>query len=294
MGWLGGWSRRQALAVSNFSAECQVLLDLSTINWDSVASDGADIRVTDSDGTTLLSIYLEEFDYGAQTGKLWIKLPATYSGDLYLYTGNPSATSASDADAVFEFFDDFEGTAVDSDKWNIYYSGKVSVSESVLCITNDLASTVIVGIVAKIGFDTTNKIVEAYSRASTDSTYPFLVGATDVVTGDPTSATGNSYSLYEYTTYGAFAAVSRYNGNRTYVSLRVPSTQYHIWSIIQSNDTNLIFQQDGAQIASINNSTCIPRGYLYAQHCTKKYKTDNPNYTLYCAVSYTHLTLPTN
>ena len=62
------------------------MLDLSNINWDSIASDGADIRVTDNDGTTLLSIWLEEFDYGAQTGKLWIKLPSTNSGDLYLYT----------------------------------------------------------------------------------------------------------------------------------------------------------------------------------------------------------------
>jgi len=106
--WLSGWSQRQKLAISNFSSECQVLLDLSTINWDSIASDGADLRVTDNDGTTLLPIWLEEFDYGAQTGKLWIKLPATYSGDLYLYTGNPSATSASDGNAVFELFDDFE------------------------------------------------------------------------------------------------------------------------------------------------------------------------------------------
>jgi len=119
MGWFSGWSQRQALTVSNFLAGCQVILDLSTINWDVIASDGADIRVTDSDGITLLPIWLEEFDYGAKTGKLWIKLPDANTGDLYLYTGNSSASSVSDEDAVFEFFDDFEDNSIDTSKWTI-------------------------------------------------------------------------------------------------------------------------------------------------------------------------------
>ena len=35
----------------------------------------------------------------------------------YLYYGNPSASSVSDGNATFEFFDDFEGASVDTDKW---------------------------------------------------------------------------------------------------------------------------------------------------------------------------------
>ena len=35
-----------------------------------------------------------------------------------MYYGNPSATDESNGDAVFEFFDDFEGTSLDTSKWD--------------------------------------------------------------------------------------------------------------------------------------------------------------------------------
>ena len=69
-----------------------------------VRLDYGDIRFTDSDGTTLLN-YWQESDK-----KAWIKvptIPANSTKTIYMYYGNSSATSQSNGDNTFVFFDDF-------------------------------------------------------------------------------------------------------------------------------------------------------------------------------------------
>ncbi|MFH8038560.1 MAG: DUF2341 domain-containing protein [Candidatus Aenigmatarchaeota archaeon] len=73
--------------------------------------DYGDIRFTDSDGTQLN--YWQEAD-----GKFWVKVPfirARSTKTIYLYYGNPNATSVSNGDNTFIFFDDFSTT--DTNKW---------------------------------------------------------------------------------------------------------------------------------------------------------------------------------
>jgi hypothetical protein len=76
-----------------------------------------DIRFADADGSTLLSHWRES--YTASTSAIfWVKVPSVPSGakTIYMYYGNPSATSASNGTATFDFFDDFSG---DLSKWTI-------------------------------------------------------------------------------------------------------------------------------------------------------------------------------
>ncbi|RLF65413.1 MAG: hypothetical protein DRN30_04025, partial [Thermoplasmata archaeon] len=51
--------------------------------------------------------------------KVWVKLNLTANEQktIYMYYGNPSATSESDGDAVFDFFDDFDDGVIDTNKW---------------------------------------------------------------------------------------------------------------------------------------------------------------------------------
>jgi len=66
--------------------------------------------------------------------KVWVKVPsvpASGSTDVFMYYGNPTAESASDGDATFEFFDDFEGTSLDVSKWS-GDTGHASVAGSIL------------------------------------------------------------------------------------------------------------------------------------------------------------------
>jgi hypothetical protein len=75
-------------------------------------SDCGDIRFTDSDATTLLNYWIESGCYSGNT-RIWIRvtsIPASSTKTIYLYYGNPSATSASDGKATWLFFEDWENS----------------------------------------------------------------------------------------------------------------------------------------------------------------------------------------
>lgn len=87
----------------------------ATAGYDGICSD---IRVTDSDGTTLLPYWIES-GCGTTATKIWTRIPSipSASKNIYLHWGNPTAAAASDGSATFEFFDDFQGTTINSSKW---------------------------------------------------------------------------------------------------------------------------------------------------------------------------------
>ena len=72
--------------------------------------------MTGNDGTTLIPFWIESWNASTRTASIWINVPTIPSAGttLYLYYGNPAATTASNGTATFEFFDDFDstGTAV--------------------------------------------------------------------------------------------------------------------------------------------------------------------------------------
>ena len=141
---LEGWDYRRKVTITEQSGndltDYQVLVELDSSNFDftHAQSNGEDIRFTDLVGN-LLDYWIESWDAGAEEAKVWVKVPSIPSNgttELYMYYGNPSASSESDGDAVFEFFDDFDGENLDLDKWEIIdSSGSYSVSESILTIT---------------------------------------------------------------------------------------------------------------------------------------------------------------
>ena len=74
-------------------------------------SDFGDIRFTDGGGETELPYWMEEKvdgDYAV----FWVKVPSIPASPdtatIYIYYGNPSATTTSNGEATFLFFDDFE------------------------------------------------------------------------------------------------------------------------------------------------------------------------------------------
>jgi len=106
----------------------QIKIEITDTNTLNKMKDNAeDIRFYA--GITKLSYWIEE----KTSSKLvvWVKvplIPGSSTTRIYMYFGNPSATSESNGEAVFEFFDDFEGTSLDTSKWNII-SGSPTVSD---------------------------------------------------------------------------------------------------------------------------------------------------------------------
>ena len=90
----------------------QVLIELNSTNFDfsHAQTNGEDIRFTDANGN-LLPYWIEEWDSVNEKAKVWVKvpeIPANSEIEIYMYYGNPTIASASDGDATFDLFDDFE------------------------------------------------------------------------------------------------------------------------------------------------------------------------------------------
>ncbi len=101
-------------------------------------SDYGDIRFTDGDARGL-AYYLWP-DYDAESARFTVRLEgATSAGELLVWCGNPTATTTSDGDVTFLFFDHFDGVSFDPEKWTIAEGNRFSVAGSVLTVSGDNA-----------------------------------------------------------------------------------------------------------------------------------------------------------
>ncbi len=122
------WSRLAPVTINNPGSsltDYQIKVDV-TYDAD-MQPDFDDIRFRDSDGSTELSHWRESY-IASTSAVFWVKVPSIPSGNktIYLYYGNATASSASDGDATFEFFDDFEDG--DISDWFQYGSGTVQIA----------------------------------------------------------------------------------------------------------------------------------------------------------------------
>ena len=123
-GWMSGWLARIPLLVENKAQVAGNATLRFIVRYGSGVNDGAtlycngmcrpdfgDIRFTDSDGTTLLSYYVEKivpYEYAV----VWVRVPIGpgEAKTIYMYYGNYSATPApSHWSNVFIHYDDCEG-----------------------------------------------------------------------------------------------------------------------------------------------------------------------------------------
>ena len=89
----------------------QVLIELNSTNFDfsHANEDGSDIRFYD--GSNLLNYWIEKWNSVSQEAKIWVKVPnisANGTISFYMYYGNSNVASASNAENVFEFFENTE------------------------------------------------------------------------------------------------------------------------------------------------------------------------------------------
>ncbi|RLJ01796.1 MAG: hypothetical protein DRP10_03155 [Candidatus Aenigmatarchaeota archaeon] len=137
--WLSGWDYRQAINISNTAGDLtnyQVRIDLnssnvgSNFNW---SNNGSDIRFTNSTDDEL-NYWIESWNSSSQEATIWVNVTSLSNNTnttIYMYYGNPSASSVSDGEKVFEFFDDFDDNSLDTNKWSVYCSGAdCSVTET--------------------------------------------------------------------------------------------------------------------------------------------------------------------
>jgi len=135
--WLTGWRFRRAVTISNtnsFSiAKYQLRIFINTaslISASKMRSDCGDLRVTDSDGATLLPYWIEPGTCNTASTAVWVNvtnIPASGTKTIFIYYGNSTQTSVANPSAVFIFFDNFSSDPNTNGKWVVYrYAGDAS------------------------------------------------------------------------------------------------------------------------------------------------------------------------
>ena len=92
--------------------------------WEHARSAGEDIRFCYYPEEEMLSYWIEKFDPDAEEAIIWVKvpeIPANSEIEIYMYYGNPTVASASDVQATFDLYDDFEDGVLGS-QWE-YHDG---------------------------------------------------------------------------------------------------------------------------------------------------------------------------
>ena len=106
------WIYRNPITITNNSVntltDYQVLITLDgSFDFSRARSDGADVRFTSNDDVDL-PFWIESWDPAGNLARIWVRIPSIPNGNtiIYLYYGNPAASSASNGSDTFEFFDD--------------------------------------------------------------------------------------------------------------------------------------------------------------------------------------------
>ncbi|WP_406658140.1 DUF2341 domain-containing protein [Methanolobus sp. ZRKC2] len=98
-----------------------------------------DLRFIDENGT-LLPYWIEEKIDGS-SAKVWVKIPVIDGLDgstVKLHYGNSTVSSKSNGSTVFEFFDDFENTAVgNTGGWSLEKTGSFNTAQYIKVILDD-------------------------------------------------------------------------------------------------------------------------------------------------------------
>ncbi|RIB35321.1 MAG: hypothetical protein BXU00_02210 [Candidatus Nanoclepta minutus] len=137
--WDTNWKYRVPITIKENSGSSltnyQVNITIDTqslISAGKMRSDCGDIRFTDANGNPL-SYWIESNTCNTQNTKIWVKvpsIPANGQVTIYMYYGNPSATSLSDPKNVFYFYEDWESGSVNNTIWTVTTTGTASVTNT--------------------------------------------------------------------------------------------------------------------------------------------------------------------
>ncbi len=134
------WPYTKTVAVYNPGTSAltdyQVRLDVPYLTG--MNADFSDVRFKADPAGDFLPYWTESYSESV-SAVTWVKvdsLPAQSITELIVYYGDPTAVDESDGGSVFEFFDDFEGSAIDGGKWSVIGSAdRLVVSDGYLDLT---------------------------------------------------------------------------------------------------------------------------------------------------------------
>ena len=236
------WSYRQRIDVTNAGTaqtdyQVSITLDTNTLyDAGKLQADCDDIRITDINGK-LLPYWIEQMATACGDGNsaqtIWVKVPSvsTTGNVLYAYYGNPSASIYSDGNRVFEFFDDFSGSAINTAKWT---TGTIGATSG----TNWSVSG------GNLNGGNTNRYIQSVGTFTGDYTaqarsYTTTSGANGQTTIGFWASTSNSFGILDHN------ATSYYRNDSTWVNFALNGTSQWTKNITKVAGTTATYTRTG-------------------------------------------------
>ena len=149
---LSGWKYRTPVLVDNrtnpqaLSAyQIEVIFNTQVLIANSKTRlDGADIRFVTKSGA-VLPYCIENNTFNTSATKFWVKVPSLQASQLdsiYVFYGQPTASSIANPDTTFEFYDDFLGASVNERNWSICPSSDITITNGTATFNTKTKNTV--------------------------------------------------------------------------------------------------------------------------------------------------------
>jgi hypothetical protein len=315
MTWLSGWQYRKAHTITGTSAGAQTNYQVGIKVYYGTGTDGienvngitfgkvycnsqcktdfGDLRFTSSDGSTLLDHWIEskgDSDYAT----VWVEIDSIPANPdtktVYVYYGKADATTLSNGDATFPFFDDFNDGVVDQNKWTIATLGNGSVTENggeLICHIPPEANQQ-ANVTAKYGIQiygmfraklrTSNQYINNLFRAWGWNNAP-------------------KYAMFDTITTNGLAGLTYDTTQQSSTYESYTLTTAHVYDVLWTNG-QAVFNHDGTTLATItvqvpstalnvylqNASSYAPaaESYVYVDYVfAKKYVSVEPTHSLW-------------
>ncbi|MCL4435978.1 MAG: DUF2341 domain-containing protein [Thaumarchaeota archaeon] len=257
--WLLGWNYRKSHTINsapdagnNYQVEItvhrangadygkNVYLNYRSLNWPN------DIRFTGKDGITELNYWLE--DSSTYTATFWVNVKdnLSYSGTtIYIYYGKSGASSTSNGKSTFDFFDDFSGSRLDTNKW-IQTRGSSSILNSILTLSDGAR------IDSKINFGLHYAVYFRSQYANWDFSEGQISTGFRAELGDNDS---NSVYIYAFSEPNFFTFVTRKNGQPSWNTMNESEDfNWHTFRYFRASSTSAKAQLDDGRIYEVTEN----------------------------------------
>jgi hypothetical protein len=134
--WNSTWNYKQQINFTNWN--CGFTYCQFPINFSSSKTNGTDIRILNATEDGELSFYRESGNWSAATGtgNLWVNASNNTASIWIYYNTTGTVSDASNGDAVFSFFDDFNnGTSMTAGKWD-HTPAELTIANSIMNFKN--------------------------------------------------------------------------------------------------------------------------------------------------------------
>jgi hypothetical protein len=209
-------------------------------------ADFRDIRFHDDVGRKIP--YWIQTKTDGSTASIFIKL--TSSNTIIVRWGNPAAVSESNIDTTMEFGDEFDGAALNSDKW----TGTGTVSGGILTV-NDANSIVSKTTYARGSY----QIISRWQNTSTAANSGCCVGF-----GNADTTSCLTCIAFKDASWTTFRIVTNSGNNSTASGVNISPAAYHINKLYYAATSSLVVDSDTTRTLSTNVPSTALAVYIQA------------------------------